>query len=230
MAKSRKSKPSFDQPASGTASGTGWVYRSDAAPAPPSAVPVVDVSPVSAVSLPARRVSGVERGIDVVSRPFGLVIMLGMAVLALARRPRAVMALLAIAASVALTGCRAHEIWAGAAFDEDSGQLKVASEEPLCGCLRLSNLQKQDLRLRATLHDTTIGETTIPAGQSLEFRYDWAGHSEDDIYYISATLPDGTRPPIAEALRIDEKSRFESCSTIRCQFGDLMLNVGVTGD
>jgi hypothetical protein len=227
MAKSRKPKPSFDQPGSPAAPASAeWVYRTDTVTAPATAT--VDVVVVPAGPRQPRAMSGLERGVDLISRPFGLVIVMGLAVLNLARRPRTLLLIAVVGATLTMAACRAREIWVGTEFNEDTGELEVASEEPLCGCLTLANITGKDLTIRSSFQSSTTGRTTLKPGQQIEFRYDWAGHNDEDVYILTGTTADGTPVPMQDAVKIVERGNFQACEVLRCEYGELLLNLGVT--
>jgi hypothetical protein len=48
-------------------------------------------------------------------------------------------------------GCRYETIWSGAVHDSKGQYIRLAADEPLCGCLRLRNLSGQDILLRSLL-------------------------------------------------------------------------------
>ncbi len=223
MAKSKKAKPSFDRtlptPKSDAAA---WVYRSD------TPAVVIDVAPISTTLVATRRVvSPVERGIDLLSRPFGLVIMLGVAVLGVFRSRRALMCLLVVG-GLASASCRYETIWSGVEFQDD-GRLKLAAEDPLCGCLTIANISGKDLALLSRFHGTRMGSTVLKAGAKLSFRFDWAGQENDDVYTIAATDSQGNEVNLKTAIRIEDKSNWQSCDPAPCPYGDLLLNMGESG-
>ena len=222
MAKSRKAKPSFDRtPPPAQPDAAGWVYRSEAP------VTKTDVAPDAAPVAPTRVVSGFERGIDLLSRPFALFIMLGVAVLGVFRSRRVLMLLL-VAGGLGSASCRYQTIWSGVEFQDD-GRLKLAAEDPLCGCLTIVNVSGKDLALRSRFHGTTMGNTTLKAGAKLGFRFDWAGQENDDVYTIEGTDANGIEVNLKTAIRIEDRSSWQTCEPAPCWYGDLLLNMGETG-
>jgi len=230
MAKSRKTKPAFDStPPAVEPDASASVHRSDG-PTPvisEGVPPVIDVEPVSTIIVPPRAVSRLEHGIDLLSRPLGLVIMLGVAALGVFRSRRTLVLLLA-SGMLALTACRSQTIWSGVEFQQD-GRLKLASQEPLCGCLTIVNVAGKDLALRSRLHGSTLGSTTLKAGAQLGFRFDWAGPENSDFYLIEATDAGGSEVNLKTAIRIEDKSGWVTCSSAACPYGELMLDMGETG-
>jgi hypothetical protein len=153
--------------------------------------------------------------------------MLGVAVLGVFRSRRALVLLL-VCGGLAAGSCRYQTIWAGVEF-QDNGRLKLAAEDPLCGCLTIVNVAGKDLALRSRYHGTTMGSTTLKAGEKLNFRFDWAGQENDDVYILEATDAQGNEVNLKTAIRIDDKSNWLACSTATCPYGDLLLNMGETG-
>jgi hypothetical protein len=133
-----------------------------------------------------------------------------------------------VAAALALGACRAQSIWAGAEFT-DEGHMRIAAEMPLCGCLQIQNVSGQDLNLRSMFEATTVGRTTLKAGEKLDIRYDWAGPENEDNYQMIGTAPDGQEVDLRQTVKIIERSRFEECDKIHCQYGSLGMNLGETG-
>lgn len=224
MAKSRRAKPTSER-AGPPADAGAPAWTAEAA----EAAAVIDLVPVSAVSVPSRQVSGLERGVDFLSRPFGLAITLGVAVWSVFRRRRTALVPLFVLGLLASSSCnRYDEIWAGVEFQED-GRMRLAAEDPLCGCLHVINTAGQDLALRSRFHGTTIGNTILKADQSVVFRFDWAGPENDDVYILEATDAQGNLVNLKTALRIHEQSNWMACSTADCPLGELLLNVGQVG-
>jgi len=127
--------------------------------------------------------------------------------------------------AVALLGCRRQTIWAGAEFSRaNGGQLRLAAQQPLCGCMTLVNQSPRDLLLRSTLHGSAIGGATIKAGDRLRFRFDWAGPANDDYYLLEGT-ENGEPVDLSTVVRLAETSRWQPCSTIDCAYGTLHLDI-----
>jgi hypothetical protein len=238
MAKSTRSKkprPSFDrEPPPVAGDEASWV------PAPTDAATVLVPDspavgePTAAVALPApaptRRPPSIRRAdesaFDLLSRPFEIVVILGVALLRAFRRPGP----LALVAALALSSAcqlRARVIWSGAELQED-GALKLAAEEPFCGCLTITNISGNELRLRSMFDQTTVGRMTLKPDERATFRFDWAGPGNDDVYHIDGLGADGARIDLNTAIRIDERSGWLECRSAPCQYGDLLLNMGET--
>jgi hypothetical protein len=234
MAKSRRARLPADRRPHGVAPdiaapGAAPGAAPSAAPGPAADPPaaVIDVVPVSAVSVPARVMSPFERGIEFVSRPFGIVFVLGLATLA-AIWNRRNLSLLLVAGALVSGACRATPIWSGVEF-LPNGHLKLAAEEPSCGCLSIANQIGKDLALRSSFHGTTVGQATLKATDTLEFRFDWAGSANDDFYEIRAVDGAGAEVNMKTAVRIDYKTSWIKCSTAKCPYGDLALDLGQNG-
>jgi hypothetical protein len=142
--------------------------------------------------------------------------------LAISRRrmPR-VQALLVVVAFAA-TGCRFQRIWSGLEAQPD-GTLKLAAEEPLCGCLSVVNANIADVRLRAMQRDATVGEATLRPAERRRFRFDWGG-GIGDHYEIAVSTLDGQPLQIDDALEVEERPRWVECEDASCEFGDLNMS------
>ncbi|MDE3155388.1 MAG: hypothetical protein KGN76_09815 [Acidobacteriota bacterium] len=126
-------------------------------------------------------------------------------------------------------GCRRQAVWAGAAFfPEDGGQLRLAAEQPDCGCLTILNRSGRTLLLRATLRGAPVGGAEVAAGAQLVFRFDWAGPRDND-YYLLEGIEDGQHVDLRQALQLGESPRWQPCETIACPYGSLQMNVAETG-
>src|SRR5262249_47397991 len=149
---------------------------------------------------------------------------IGIALLRAFRRPGP----LALAAAIALSSaCRARVIWTGVELQSD-GSLKLAAEEPYCGCVTISNISGKELRLRSRFQQTTVGRATLKPAEHLTFRFDWAGPSNDDVYHIDGSGADGATVDLKTAIRIDERSGWLDCPSAPCPYGDLLMNMGET--
>ena len=233
MAKSRRVKPSFDRtPPTAEPDASAPLSRSEA----PG--PVIDIArastPIATTPIaprlipPARAVSRLEHGIELMSRPFVIVIMLGVAALGAFRSRRALGLLLVVGALASAACNRFQTIWAGVEFQKD-GRLKLAAEDPLCACLSIGNVSGKDLNLRSRFRGTTVGSTKLKVGEKLSFRFDWAGPENDDVYLIEATDAQGNEVDLSTAIRVEENVRWVTCSSAMCEYGDLLLNIGETG-
>ena len=189
------------------------------------ALPVIDIVPVAAESRPTRRVSTLERAVALLSRPFGLAILLGLAVFGRGR-PHRLMRLLVVL--ILVSACRARPIWSGAEFQKD-GTFKLSSEEPYCGCLTVTNVLGRELHLQSMYHLNAVGKTTLRPGQQVTFRFDWTGPLNADFYELVGSTADGTPVNLQSALRLDERSGWQDCTSIPCEDGDLQMNLGQRG-
>ena len=128
-----------------------------------------------------------------------------------------------------LAGCRRQVVWSGIAMEPATGTIKLAAQEPNCGCTTIANTSGQVIRLRATFRDSTIGSTSLQPGQRLRFRFDWAGPANDDVYVLHGTTENGQPVDLTKAIRVEENPRWEDCSSASCTYGALMMNLGETG-
>src|SRR5262245_38726880 len=152
MAKSRskKPRPSFDrEPQPVMRDEAAWVPPpTEPAPAAVPETPAVAESTAAAAApapAPTRPRPAMHRPdesvFDLLSRPFEIIVIIGIALLRAFRRPGP----LALAAAIALSSaCRARVIWTGVELQSD-GSLKLAAEEPYCGCVTISNISGKEL-------------------------------------------------------------------------------------
>jgi hypothetical protein len=245
MAKSKRAKSSLDR--TPKAAKPDPMVRADRLePAAAS----IDVAPVSAPSVPTRAMSPLERGIELTSRPFGVVVMLGMAALGAFRTRRTLVLLLAFGALTSVS-CRSREIWAGQEFLD--GRLRLAAQDPYCGCLTIRNQYAQELTLTSRFHGVKLGERKLNKGEVLSFRYDWAAEESEDVYEIEAKDADrklnmgdpkvitieegacGTRSDSAGARTPPNAAPrcywwpCEADVLTNCPYGDLRLDLGGIG-
>ena len=125
--------------------------------------------------------------------------------------------------------CRYEEIWAGAEYQQPEGTIRVASQEPLCGCATLTNTSNEVLSLRGTFRGTTVGTTKLQPKQALRFGFDWAGPMTDDVYIIDAYRENGTQVSLSTETTLKGPEPWDDCQTLNCPFGDLLLNMASTG-
>ncbi|MDE3155373.1 MAG: hypothetical protein KGN76_09740 [Acidobacteriota bacterium] len=135
---------------------------------------------------------------------------------------------LALGVAAALAGCRRQTVWSGIQMDPDAGTMKLAAEEPLCGCTTVANVTKDKLRLRSEFRGSTVGSATLEPGERLRFRFDWAGPENDDVYVLQGTDAQGHPVNLSQALRVEERPRWQDCNQIGCTYGTLQMNLGET--
>lgn len=144
------------------------------------------------------------------------------------RRWSMVAGVLAVCVAAALTGCRRQTIWSGIQLQPDTGTMKLAAQEPLCGCTTIANRSQETLRLRAEFRGSTIGSATLKPGERLRFRFDWAGPENDDVYILQGTDAQGKHVDLGHVLRVEERPRWQDCNDIGCTYGTLLMNLGET--
>ncbi len=137
--------------------------------------------------------------------------------------PRVMATALAVSA-LGLAACRAHSIWIGVAFDEE-GRIKVAAEEPHCGCVTFASRASQPVTLRATFHGSTVGRAVLGPGERLRVRFDWAGSEDSDFYLVDGTV-DGRPIRLSTDVRIEEPDGSRPCNATSCAYGDLKMDLG----
>jgi hypothetical protein len=130
----------------------------------------------------------------------------------------------------AAASCRAESVWAGVEFEEDTGAIKVSSEEPLCACFSVENISGREIALESTFHQTELGKHPLKPGEQTTVKFDWAGHDSEDIYRIYALEADGSRVPASSVLKLGKRSRWQECGETACSFGDLKLSVGLNSE
>jgi hypothetical protein len=138
---------------------------------------------------------------------------------------------LLLTAVVMLSACRYQTVWSGAEFIDAGQNIRLAADEPLCGCLILKNLSDRDIMLRATLHDWELGTQVLPRATTTTVRFDWAGPNGYDIYEIEGFDSAGQRVNLHDHTMIQDNGwPWRVCSTESiCPLGTLMMNMGENG-
>jgi hypothetical protein len=126
-----------------------------------------------------------------------------------------------------LPGCRRQVVWFGAAVTDD-GSLQVASEQPVCGCLTLTNQTDHVVLLRSEIGGSTSGGAAIHPSETRRFRFDWAGPRPGDVYIIDAMDEHGKDLVISDVLAMDAQPI--DCEAPTCIFDTLLLNVAVEAE
>ena len=213
MSPSRKHRaPTFDlPPASNEGEPTGWTYRSDA--------------PRTAFS---RLESPAERFIAAIARPFEVAFAILLVPFGKSGRPLAVLLIAASVLAVSTTSCRRNEVnWTGVEAMDRGDTLQLASEEPQCSCLTLTNAGSEPVTVRARLHATNVGAATIPPGGHITELFDWAGETNSDVYELTAVKPTGHPVKFGETIKFAH-SGWAECSTIGCKAETLKMDVALT--
>lgn len=130
-------------------------------------------------------------------------------------------------AAVLFTGCRSTGLWSGARFAAD-GSLQVIADEPVCGCLTLTNRSAQPVILRSALGGSTLGAAVLNGNESRRFRFDWVGQRNDDLYIIDGMDGSGRDLSLREVTRME--ARPVDCDSAMCIYDTLLMNVGTTDD
>lgn len=141
------------------------------------------------------------------------------------------MALLAVAM---LVGCRRQRVWSGAEFSYKGDLLRLASDEPFCGCLDAVNVANKSIVIRAKVRlaeDKSElverGRRTVQPGEEVRERFDWSGPDADDVYVLDAMTTDGKPINIRQAIRLNGYGwPFTPCDTHECKRGALFMNTG----
>lgn len=136
---------------------------------------------------------------------------------------RTALAFLLCAAAMLLQGCRAVGLWSGSEINAD-GSLRVAAEEPACGCLTLTNRTNGEVYLRSLHRGSSLGGAALAAGSTRVFKFDWAGQENDEVYDIEATDKGGQRIQLREGV-VDHETRPMDCERTQCVYGTLLMNV-----
>lgn len=124
-------------------------------------------------------------------------------------------------------GCRYETIWSGAVHDSSGQYIRLAADEPLCGCLRLRNLSSQDILLRSLLKGEELGQQRFAAGAVADIRFDWAGPLGSDVYRLEGWNAQGARVPLGGAVEIEDNGwPWRVCGQASCSYGTLMMNAG----
>jgi hypothetical protein len=132
--------------------------------------------------------------------------------------------LVIVASTSAMVSCgRSSEIWSGVEFQKD-GTLKLAAEEPFCGCLSVLNTGDTEVMLRATLNGVRVGQAALGPHNRGQYRFDWAGPEAGDAYVIEVTGSDGNHLDARKTLQVDDRPRFVECEATACEDGELSMN------
>jgi hypothetical protein len=138
------------------------------------------------------------------------------------------LAALAAIALLLTAGCRIERLWSGIQVQLD-GRVKLASEQPRCGCLAVSNTTDSVLRLQSIQGGQLLGEATLKPKEISSFRFDWAGTSANAFYLVSVFSPDGRSLDARKTLSIDTHPVWTFCDEALCEYGSLMMNLGDHG-
>lgn len=136
------------------------------------------------------------------------------------------LAFMMVTGTVLMAGCgRSSQLWSGVEIQGD-GTVKLAAEEPLCGCLSVMNVSEADVWLHARLNGREIGNATLKPNDRQQYRFDWAGAATGQAYIIEVTSPSPERLHLdaRQVLKLDERPRFAECEGTACETAELMMN------
>jgi len=125
-------------------------------------------------------------------------------------------------------GCRQERLWSGIQVQLD-GRIKLASEQPRCGCLTVGNTTDGVLRLESVQGGQLLGDATLKPKEISSFRFDWAGTSANASYMISVSTPEGRSLDARKTLSIETHPVWTFCDETLCEYGSLMMNLGDRG-
>lgn len=117
------------------------------------------------------------------------------------RRYSLVLGLVVITLHIA--ACGYDTMWTGVEFD-DEGDLRLATTEPLCGCLRITNISKEPVHLRSYNDDRVLGQMDMVPGQSSSISFDWGGPRGTEVFYLEAWDYKGNFIRADSVLRVDD--------------------------
>ena len=125
---------------------------------------------------------------------------------------------------------RYEKIWSGAEFDSTGGKtLRLASDEPFCGCIDLSNRSSDAILLRSRVGELERGHALLEAGEKKIYKFDWAGPDYNDVFTIdvfTASKPH-TRLEAEDVLTVNSYTwPFHQCDDTRCDWEELLMNTG----
>jgi hypothetical protein len=144
------------------------------------------------------------------------------------------MALVVIALCWLPASCRRDTVWFGADYAASGKILKLASEEPFCGCIYLQNVSPQPIYLRSNVlleenhwRPVARGGIVLAPGGKLRERFDWAGSNAEDVFQLDAWTADGKPLHIRDVVRMNDYGwPFQPCEAMECKRGPLFMNTG----
>jgi hypothetical protein len=95
-------------------------------------------------------------------------------------------------------------MWTGVEFEHQGRTLRMASDEPLCGCLRFTNISGQTVHIRSTMQGRMLGALDLEAGKSTSANFDWAGPSGEDSFHLDTWDVAGHQLHAQDVLRVDD--------------------------
>ena len=140
-----------------------------------------------------------------------------------------------VAACLVFATCRYDTIWTGVQFDSSGQTIELSSAEPLCGCLQITNISKNDVHIRSTLVGRELGSMNLPAGHTARIHFDWGGPSGAETFVLDTWTHDGHRVKAQDVLRIDNTGwPWQPCighlpgkpEPPKCEVGPLKLETG----
>ena len=125
-------------------------------------------------------------------------------------------------------GCRSKEVWSGAEFSLDGSSMRLAADEPACGCLALTNRSSAEVRLLGSFRSITTGEARLFPGEKLRFKFDWCSPQLEDVYELRAYDAGGRPLKLRDAVHVDGLDPWRPCDKAACDYGPLLMNLGET--
>jgi hypothetical protein len=119
-----------------------------------------------------------------------------------------------VCALVTAVSCSVTEtdIWQGAEFSEDGDHIRLAASILHCGCIQLRNISSEPVILETRRRTARLGRYTLPAGDIVRSRFDWAGFDDGDSYTIIGIDRTGRGiASLAKVLTIEEQQTSEPC-------------------
>ncbi len=132
--------------------------------------------------------------------------------------------------SLLLAGCRYETVWSGADYDASGKYLRVAADEPFCGCLQIVNVAKFPVTIRSLAQRRIErGRVTLQPGEVIKEKFDWSGPDGDDYFILDAFTVDNPAKAVLirdVIRRVDIGWPFQPCELVKCDFGPLYMNTG----
>jgi hypothetical protein len=120
-----------------------------------------------------------------------------------------------------LAGCRRQAVWSGAAYNAKGDVLRLAADEPFCGCLDAKNTSNAPIVIRSRVklegdqsELAERGRCVVRAGREIREPFDWAGPKAEDVYELDALTLDDKPLIIKDVLSVNGYGwPFTSCET-----------------
>jgi hypothetical protein len=104
------------------------------------------------------------------------------------------------------------------------GDIELAALMPQCGCVSVTNTSGGPVILRATLHGVKIGEAVISEGETHDYRFDWAGPENSDLYVVAAYDQAGEKLKANKVIRLNSFASVVNCRSAACEYGGLQMS------